>query len=111
MFQFSGEAEPEIQEIAGGITTNNIKLILSIVPQEEDSPEGDDDEIKKGDFVNLGILYDEGKKVAMKGATGIATLTKITKEEMEEILNDADPIDAPPGEYTIQPEKPGQNAQ
>merc|ERR1719510_455732 len=43
----------------------------------------------------------------MKGATGIATLTKITKEEMEEILNDADPIDAPPGEYTIQPEKPG----
>ena len=101
-----GVADPEIEEIAGGLKTNNIKLILSIVPIAEEE-EDDDDELKKGQFVNVGVLFDEGKQVAMKGATGVATLRKITEEELEEILNDCDPIEAPPGDYTIQPEKSG----
>ena len=100
-----GVADPEIEEIAGGVKTNNIKLILSIAPIAEE--EGDDEEPKKGQFVNLGVLFDEGRQVAMKGPTGVATLRKITEVELEEILNDCDPIDAPPGDYTIQPEKSG----
>jgi len=104
-----GEADPVIEEKAGGIKTYNIKLILSIVPssEEEEKEEEGDEELKKGQFVNLGILYDEGRQVAMKGTTGVATLIKITEEELEEILNDCDPIEAPPGEYKIQPEKAG----
>ena len=101
----AGEADPEIEEIAGGVKTNNIKLILSIAPIAEE--EGDDEEPKKGQFVNLGVLFDEGRQVAMKGPTGVATLRKITEVELEEILNDCDPIEAPPGDYTIQPEKSG----
>ena len=100
-----GVADPEIEEIAGGVKTNNIKLILSIAPIAEE--EGDDEEPKKGQFVNLGVLFDEGRQVAMKGPTGVATLRKITEVELEEILNDCDPIEAPPGDYTIQPEKTG----
>ena len=100
-----GVADPEIEEIAGGVKTNNIKLILSIAPIAEE--EGDDEEPKKGQFVNLGVLFDEGRQVAMKGPTGVATLRKITEVELEEILNDCDPIEAPPGDYTIQPEKSG----
>ena len=102
----AGEADPEIEEITGGLKTNNIKLILSIVPIAEEEDD-DDDELKKGQFVNIGVLFDEGRQVAMKGATGVATLRKITEEELEEILNDCDPIEAPPGDYTIQPEKTG----
>ena len=100
-----GVADPEIEEIAGGVKTNNIKLILSIAPIAEE--EGDDEEPKKGQFVNLGVLFDEGRQVAMKGPTGVATLRKITEVELEEILNDCDSIEAPPGDYTIQPEKSG----
>ena len=100
-----GVADPEIEEIAGGVKTNNIKLILSIAPIAEE--EGDDEEPKKGQFVNLGVLFDEGRQVAMKGPTGVATLRKITEVELEKILNDCDPIEAPPGDYTIQPEKSG----
>ena len=94
--------------MAGGVKTNNIKLIFSIVPiAEEETEESEDDEPKKGQFVNLGVVFDGGRQVAMKGATGVASLSKITEEEMEEILNDCDPIEAPPGDYTVQPDKPG----
>ena len=114
-FRSPGEAEPEIQTLAGGIKTNNIKLILSIVPipeeETEEAEEADDEEKKKGQFINLGIVFDEGRQVAMKGATGVATLRKITEEELEEILNDCDPIEAPPGDYKIQPEKPEREVQ
>merc|ERR1711913_211204 len=48
-----GEADPVIEEKAGGIKTYNIKLILSIVPssEEEEEKEEDDEELKKGQFV------------------------------------------------------------
>ena len=39
--------------------------------------------------------------------TGITELEKITEEEKTAIDNDFDPIEAPPGPYKIQPEKPG----
>ena len=84
----SGPAEPQIQKAAGGSKTNNIKLT--------------------GHLVSFGIVFDEGRQVAMKAFTGVSTLRKITLDEVEKILNDCDPIEAPPGEYRIQPEKQGE---
>ena len=43
----------------------------------------------------------------MKGFNGISGLIKITEDELDEIMNDFDPIEAPPGPYTLQPNKKG----
>ena len=43
----------------------------------------------------------------MKGFAGIGGLEKIDAEEFEKIMNDFDPIEAPPGPYKVQPEKKG----
>ena len=43
----------------------------------------------------------------MKGFAGICGLEKITKDEYEEIMNDYDPIEAPPGPYKVQPDRKG----
>ena len=98
-----GEADSQVQEISG-IKNNNIKLILSLVPMEEDD---DFETLKQGQFATLGVVYDEGRQVSMKGQTGMSPLSKITEEELNELLNDCDPIEAPPGSYTVQPDKPG----
>ena len=59
------------------------------------------------EFVDLGVVYAEGMKCSMKGMVGVSGLEKISEEEYEEIMNDFDPIEAPPGPYKIQPEKSG----
>ena len=41
------------------------------------------------------------------GSAGVSQLTKITDEEFEALMNDFDPIEAPPGNYKIQPENQG----
>ena len=38
---------------------------------------------------------------------GVSRIDKITEEEKEEIMNNFDPIEAPPGPYKIQPEVQG----
>ena len=43
----------------------------------------------------------------MKGFTGVSGLEKITDQELEELMNDFDPIEAPPGPYKIQPNVKG----
>ena len=53
------------------------------------------------------MIFDEGRQCSMKGFTGIAGLEKITEKEFEEIMNDFEPIEAPPGPYKLQPEKKG----
>ena len=58
-------------------------------------------------FSDLGVIFDEGRQCSMKGFTGIAGLEKITEKEFEEIMNDFEPIEAPPGPYKLQPEKKG----
>ena len=101
----SGSAEPEIEEKSGGRQTNNIKLSLSIVNLTDDSTA---EEKRRGQSVSLGVLYDEGRQAAIKGAMGVSTFRKINEEELEEIFNDFDAIEAPPGDYKIQPEKQGE---
>ena len=45
----------------------------------------------------------------MKGVMAkLSGLEKITETELEEIRNDFDPIEAPPGPYKVQPENQGQ---
>ena len=52
-------------------------------------------------------MFEEGRKCSMKGMTGVSELVKITEDELERIMNDSDPIEAPPGPYIVQPEKTG----
>ena len=103
-----GPAGAEIQRAAGGLKTYNIKLTTTIAPSAEGDTEEGEDKQKKGQFSSFGIVFDEGRQMAIKAFTGVSTLKKITEAEMEEILNDCDPIEAPPGEYKIQPDKQGE---
>ena len=59
------------------------------------------------DMFDYGVITDGGNKVFVKGMT-IYTVEKITDKELEELENDFDPIEAPPGAYKIQPEKQGE---
>ena len=96
----------EVKE-KGGRDTYNVRLVLYVFPDTEDKTDEEREEDPKSQFVNLGIIHDEGRQVAMTGGIGFHCLQKITEEELEELLNDCDPIEAPPGSYTVQPDKPG----
>ena len=52
-------------------------------------------------------MYDQGRKCSMKGMANLSDLVKISDKELEEIRANFDPIEAPPGPYTIQPENQG----
>jgi len=60
-------------------------------------------------FSELGIITENGEKCVSKsaGGMGVVELQKISEEEANIIINDYDPIEAPPGSYKIQPEVPG----
>ena len=83
-----GEAHPEVSKLAGGRKVHNLKITLT---------RGD------MDFIELGVMNDDGTSATMKGMMGVSTLTKISDDEATEILASGDPIDAPPGPYKIQP--------
>ena len=55
------------------------------------------------EFNDYGVITDDGNKVYMKGFTHFE-VDKISGEEFEELMNDFDDIEAPPGPYKIQPE-------
>ena len=120
-----GEAPEEVRERTG-LGTWNVKLVLSLrsvraEEQEEQGRSGED----KPQLTDLGILYDQGRKCVMKGGyscqeifsnvkcqtgpLGIATLEKISEDDLEAIENDFDPIEAPPlpQSYLVQPEHQG----
>ena len=54
----------------------------------------------------LGIIYNDGNNVCMKGFKSYP-VEKITEQELRDIQNDFDPIEAPPGPYRVQPEYQG----
>ena len=58
------------------------------------------------DMYDYGVITDGGKKVFIKGMANYTT-EKITEKELEELENDFDPIEAPPGPYKVQPENQG----
>jgi len=100
-----GEADPEVERISG-VKCYNVKLTATMPGSQKETAK-EESEKKKMEFVDLGVIYDEGKRCSMKGFTGFSSLEKITEAELEEIMNDFDPIEAPPGPYTVQPGKKG----
>ena len=62
---------------------------------------------RKLEFRDLGVVYEEGRRCSMKGMARLSGLEKITEEELEIIRNDFDPIEAPPGQYKVQPQNQG----
>jgi len=98
-----GEADPKVQELTG-LKNYNIKIKLSFVIEDEPAKDGDN---KLPEFIDSGILYENGNKCVLKGSAGVSQLTKITEEEFVALKNDFDPIEAPPGNYKIQPENQG----
>jgi len=62
---------------------------------------------KKMEFSDLGVVFDEGRQCSMKGMGVVSGLVKITEDDLERIMNDFDPIEAPPGPYIVQPQKKG----
>ena len=59
------------------------------------------------EFVEHGVLCEDGRMVIMKGPVGICKLEWLTDEEFEEFEAEGDPMEAPPGPYTRQPETAG----
>ena len=99
-----GEAAPEVKE-KGERDTYNVKLILNINFGGDDGAEdGESSDTKKlHEVVDLGVMYDEGRQVVVKGPAGVCHLQQITEAELEAVLADCDPVEAPPGSYTVQP--------
>jgi len=95
-----GEADPIVQEMSG-LKNYNIRIKLTF------SIEDDDSKNKPPAMIDLGILYDNGNRGSFKGAAGISQLIKISEKEYQDLLNDFDPIEAPPNNYKIQPENQG----
>ena len=54
----------------------------------------------------LGVIYNNGNNIYMTGMKSYA-VEKITEQELRDIQNDFDPIEAPPGPYRVQPEYQG----
>ena len=55
---------------------------------------------------DLGVITEGGARVQLKGLS-VYSVEKITDQQFEEMQNDYDPIEAPPGPYKLQPEKKG----
>jgi len=59
------------------------------------------------EFLESGVISEDGLTITMKGMMGICELEWITEEEAAALDAAGDPIEAPPGEYKIQPEYQG----
>jgi len=85
-----GPADPAIVESTGR-STYNIQFLYSGPP----------------DMKELGVVSQDGLKITLKGSMGIATLDWMTEEEAAALVEEVDPIEAPPGPYKIQPNNLG----
>ena len=63
-------------------------------------------EEKPLEFTSYGAITEEGERAYFSGVREYE-IERITQKEIEDIENDFDPIEAPPGPYTIQPDKQG----
>ena len=58
------------------------------------------------EFTSFGAITEDGGKGFFSGVRDY-DIERVTRTEIEEIENDFDQIEAPPGPYTIQPHKQG----
>ena len=86
-----GEADPEIVK-ATGQKYYNLQLTYTARGMEVNEP---------------GVISKDGLNITLKGVMGTCELEWITEEEAAALEADGDPIEAPPGDYKIQPEYQG----
>ena len=96
-----GEADEKIVEKIGKCRYNMVLKFFFAFGQVDENGE-----IQQMEFKDYGVIVDGGNKVYVKGFTHYE-MDKITNKEFENIANDYDDIEAPPGPYKIQPEKKG----
>ena len=85
-----GKADPEIVKAAG-----------------QDSYNFQLDYTFGQDITEKGVLSEDGLKIMTKGVMGVCEMHWITEEEAKALEDEGDPIEAPPGDYRIQPEYQG----
>merc|ERR1719320_2422299 len=103
-----GQSDPVVEERSGNKTYNAKFTLRFTVDNNEDKKENKDEVVvNMREFISFGVIFAKGARCYMKGFTGVSGLEKITDEELEEIMNDFDPIEAPPGPYKVQPGKKG----
>ena len=89
-----GEADPEVAEVSGGLRYN-VQEKIEVGGKERITPM---------------VLTDEGKVFFFKSPAKtipIGSLRWVTEEEAQEAANDGDPIEAPPSNYKLEPERQG----
>ena len=87
-----GEADSDVVE-ASGKKHYNIKTCTKLMDKE---------------FISFGVISEDGTKATMKGMAGMQQYQWMTEEEVQKLdEEESDPIEAPPGEYKIQPENQG----
>ena len=104
-----GEADPEVAKVSGG-TKYTVQMKLEIAGKERTTPM---------------VLTNEGKAFFFKSSIAtipigrlwwvaiiiiiivIIIIRWVTEEEAMEAANDGDPIEAPPSDYKIEPERQG----
>ena len=91
MFPLSGPVSDKVAEVVGERHYNlRVTYYLGSAAPLED----------------LGVITEGGARVQLKGLS-VYSVEKITDQQFEEMQNDFDPIEAPPGPYKLQPEKKG----
>ena len=59
------------------------------------------------DLVSQGVVLDEGSKFIIETVMGVWILEWVSPQEMERLKNDGDPIEAPPSDHKLEPERLG----
>jgi len=85
-----GEADPEIVRNTG-LNIYNIKFTI----------------VYGKEMHETGVISDDGLKITTKGMMGICELEWITEDEAAALEAEGDPVEAPPGDYKIQPDYQG----
>ena len=124
-FYVTGDAHDSVTSAVGGECKYNLKYTSLSKYQAETTENGD---LKVGmgtlysttslhlillichwqqvEVVELGVIIDGGRKCYLKGLA-VYNIEKITDEEYYAMESDYDPIEAPPGPYTLQPHNQG----
>lgn len=96
-----GEAASDVREKSGQSRYNvKIKYVWT-----EDMGETWKQLVEK--FEKLGVISQDGGKCVTKNSMGVSEMLKISEQEKIEIETNYDPIECPPGPYTIKQETEG----
>ena len=93
-FTFQGEAHFKIKEKVNKYCKNNV---MFTAPENK----GKETEMLYQLPIEYGVISEDGKKCYVEGQK-IYQFERISDEEYKALDNDFDPIEAPPGPYTIQ---------